>query len=387
MFLDYTSEQALIAETARDFVQREIVPLDERYDFDRPITREEFREIWQGLLPALLRLMQGMDPSELDYISLGIFIEELFKANPSLACTIGMALGPAGTLYLFASDELKARYVPLIISGQKIGCTAVTEPDVGSNPAEVKCTAVRDGDGYVLNGTKTWISCAHISDIAMVTCRIREDGEETPGIVLVDREESPYASSELPHLGLKGFPTGELYFDDCRVPLHNRIKGKQGKGDKEGLRMVFQGFEYARTAMALGAVAMAQAAFEHAVSYAGERRQWGKFIGEHQMIQEMITDMATAIDCARLLAYRALSLLQQGKRCDREACMAKYFATEMAVEVTSKAIQIHGANGLSEEFAVERLFRDARMFTIPDGTTQIQKLIVARDILGLSAFS
>ncbi|RJP30049.1 MAG: acyl-CoA dehydrogenase [Actinobacteria bacterium] len=387
MFLDYSEEQLLIAETARDFVRREIEPLGERYDFNKPITREEFREIWQGLLPALLRLTEGMDMGDLDYVSLGIFIEELFKANPSLACTIGMAIGPAGTLHLFASDELKARYIPLIVSGQKIGCTAITEPNVGSNPAEVQSTAVLDGDAYLLNGTKTWISCAHISDIAMVTCRIREDGSEAPGILLVDREESPYASSELPHLGLKGFPTGELYFDDCRVPRENRIGGKQDKGDREGLRMVFQGFEYARTAMALGAVAMAQAAFEHAVSYARERRQWGKLIGEHQMIQEMITDMATAIDCARFLAYRTLSLLQQGKRCDREACMAKYFATEMAVEVTSKAIQIHGANGLSEEYPVERIFRDARMFTIPDGTTQIQKLIVARDILGLSAFN
>jgi alkylation response protein AidB-like acyl-CoA dehydrogenase len=131
---------------------------------------------------------------------------------------------------------------------------------------------------------------------------------------------------------------------------------------------------------------MAQASFEHAVAYAKERRQWGKLIGEHQMIQEMITDMAASIDTARLLAYRALSLLQQGKRCDREASMAKYYATEMAIDVTSKAIQIHGANGLSEEYPVERIFRDARMFTIPDGTTQIQKLIVARDILGLSAF-
>lgn len=386
MFLDYTEEQRLMAETARNFVAREILPLDQRYDFSRPITREEFREIWQGLLPALMRLTEGIDVSELDYISLGIFLEEIFKANPSLACTIAMALGPAGMLHLFGGEGLKKKYIPLIISAQKIGCSAITEPDVGSNPAEVRSTAVLDGDSYVLNGTKTWISCAHISDLAVVTCRLREGGEESLGLLLVDREVSPYESSELPHLGLKAFPTGELYFSDCVVPRENRIGGT-GKGKSKGdLKMVFQGFEYARTGMAIGAVAMAQAAFEHAVAYARERRQWGKFIGEHQMIQEMIADMATSIETARLLAYRALSLLQQGKRCDREASMAKYYATEMAVEVTSKAIQIHGANGLSEEYPVERIFRDARMFTIPDGTTQIQKLIVARDILGLSAF-
>ena len=387
MFLDYTEEQRMISEVAKDFVAREIIPLSERYDFNRPITREEYREIWQGLLPALTRLAEGIDLSDLDYVSLGIFVEEVFKANPSLACTIGMALGPAVTLNLFASRELKSRYVPLMLSGQKIGCTAITEPNVGSNPAEVQSTAVLDGDHYVLNGTKTWISCAHISDLAAVTCRIREDGNEGIGLLLVDREVSPYESAELPHLGLKGFPTGELYFSDCHVPRGNRIGGGEKSGDKGGLKMVFQGFEYARTAMAIGAVAMAQSAFEHAVAYARERRQWGKLIGEHQMIQEMIADMATSIETARLLAYRALSLLQQRKRCDREASMAKYYATEMALEVTSKAIQIHGANGLSEEYPLERIFRDARMFTIPDGTTQIQKLIVARDILGLSAFN
>jgi len=386
MFLDYTEEQCLMAEMARDFVAKEILPLNKRYDFNRSITREEFREIWQGLLPALMRLTEGIDVSELDYISLGIFLEEIFKANPSLACTIAMALGPAGMLHLFGGEGLKKRYIPLIISAQKIGCSAITEPDVGSNPAEVKSTAVLDGDSYVLNGTKTWISCAHISDLAVVTCRLREGGEESLGLLLVDREVSPYESSELPHLGLKAFPTGELYFSDCRVPRENRIGGTGKSKSKGDLNMVFQGFEYARTGMAIGAVAMAQAAFEHAVAYARERRQWGKFIGEHQMIQEMIADMATSIETARLLTYRALSLLQQGKRCDREAAMAKYYATEMAVEVTSKSIQIHGANGLSEEYPVERIFRDARMFTIPDGTTQIQKLIVARDILGLSAF-
>jgi alkylation response protein AidB-like acyl-CoA dehydrogenase len=386
MFLDFTEEQRLIKEMAKDFVAKEIHPLDERYDFNRPITREEFRKIWQGLLPALMRLTEGIDISELDYVSVGIFLEELFKANPSLICTIGMALGPAGMLQLFGSDELKKKYTPLIISGQKIGCAAITEPDVGSNPAEIKSTAVLNGDSYVLNGTKTWISCADISDIAAVTCRIREGEDEQIGILVVDREISPYESSELPHMGLKAFPTGELYFSDCVVPKENRIGGSSKGKAKGDLKMVFEGFEYARTGMALGSVAMAQDAFEHAVAYAQERRQWGKLIGEHQMIQEMITDMATSIETARLLAYRALSLLQQGKRCDREASMAKYYATEMAIDVTSKAIQIHGANGLSEEYPVERIFRDARMFTIPDGTTQIQKLIVARDILGLSAF-
>ena len=153
----------------------------------------------------------------------------------------------------------------------------------------------------------------------------------------------------------------------------------------EGYKKVLQAFEFARSMMAIGSVAMAQAAIEASVKYANERKQFGKYIGEFQMIQEMICDMATETEAARLLAYRALSPIQSGKRADMEGCMAKQYATEMAIRVTSKAIQIHGAYGLSEEFPVERLFRDARMFTVPDGTTQIQKLVVARSILGLSA--
>jgi len=387
LFLDFTEEQRMIKEMAKEFAEKEIMPLYDLYDFGRPLTNSEYKEIWGRLQPAFMRVIQGMDVSDLDFISIGIFIEEVFKANPSLACTIGMAIGPAGMVSMYGNAEQKAKFVPPIILGQKIGCSAITEPEVGSNPSAVQTTAVPDGDYYVINGSKTWISNGSISDIVALVCRFKDEDGYNIGTIIVDREESPYDSSELPHLGLKAFPTSELFFTDCRVRKENRLGSGKGSGEKpqKGLAMVFEGFEYARTAMALGAVAMAQAAFEHAVKYAKERKQWGKFIGEHQMIQEIITDMATAIDTARLLAYRALSLLQQGKRCDKEASMAKYYATEMAVEVTSKAIQVFGANGLSEEFPVERLFRDARMFTIPDGTTQIQKLIVARSILGLNA--
>jgi alkylation response protein AidB-like acyl-CoA dehydrogenase len=387
LFVDYTDEQLMIAQMARDFADSEIRPLDDLFDFDRPLTNPEYKEIWARLQPALARVVKGMDFSDIDFVSIGIFVEEMFKANPSLVCTIGMALAPAGMLYMYGDDEQK-KIVPRIISGEKIGCTAITEPDVGSNPAEVQTTAVRDGDSYVINGTKTWISNGSISDLATVICRFKDGEDYSLGAIIVDRCESPYESNELPHLGLKAFPTSELFFSDCRVPAGNRLGGG-GSGAKgsRGLSMVFQGFEYARTLLALSSVAIAQAAFEHAVEYAKQRRQWGKYLGEHQMIQEMIADMSVSIDMARLLVYRALSLLQQGKRCDREAASAKFYATEMAVDVTSRAIQILGANGLSDEFPVERLFRDARMLTIPDGTTQIQKLIVARCILGLSAFS
>jgi alkylation response protein AidB-like acyl-CoA dehydrogenase len=387
VFVDYIVEQEMVREMAGEFMRREIEPLDKEYDFSRPLTRPEVKEIWKKLYPAFRRMAEGIDLKDLDYVSLGIVAEELFKANPSLACVMAISLSPILMLDMAGRPELKESYVPLLLSGEKIGCFAITEPDVGSNPAEVRCAAVAEGGRFSVNGTKTWISNGSISDLAVLVARVRKDGDEGIGILLVDREVSPYDSRELPHLGLKAFPTSELYFTDCPVPLENLLVGGGG-GTKAsaGLRAVFRGFEVMRTLMALGSVGMAQSALDHSIAYARQRRQWGKLIGEHQMIQEMIVEMATRIECARLLAYRALSLLQQGKRCDRQTSMAKFYATEMAVQVTSMAIQIHGANGLSEEFPLERLFRDARMFTIPDGTTQMQKLIVGRDLLGLSAF-
>jgi acyl-CoA dehydrogenase len=385
MFLDYSDEQRMVAQTVKEFVSKHIAPINERYNFGRALIRDELREIWDSLVPEMMRLGEGFDLSGLDYISLAILLEELFKANPSLTFTILLAIAPAGTLFLYGNPGLKEKYIPLILSGNKIGCTAITEPDVGSNPAEVRSTAILEGDTYILNGTKTWITCAEISDLAIVTCRLREEKSERIGLLLVDRELSPYDSSGLSHLGLKGVPTGELYFNDCRVPVANRI-GSGESASKGDLGIVLHGFEYMRVVVGLAAVALARDALEHSISYAKQRRQWGKYIGEHQMIQEMITDMATSVECARLLVYRALSLLQQGKRCEREACMAKYFATEMAAEVASKAVQIHGGNGLSQDYPIERIFRDARMLTVPDGTTQIQKLIIGRELLGLSAF-
>lgn len=389
VYLDFTEEQQMIAQMAREFAEKEITPLDEDYDFNRPLTNPEYKEIWSRLQPAFARVISDMDLSDLDFIAIGLFVEEIFKANPSLVCTVGMALAPAGMIYMYGNEEQKERFVPPILAGRKIGCTAITEPDVGSNPAAIQTTAVRDGDSYIVNGTKTWISNGSISDVVALICRFSDGDDLSMGTLMVDREESPYESNELPHIGLKAFPTSELFFTDCPVPAANRLGGGNpggGKGSK-GLSMVFQGFEYARTLLALGSVSIAQASFEYATAYAKERKQWGKYLGEHQLIQEMITDMSVSIETARFLVYRALSLIQAKKRCEREASMAKFYATEMAVEVTSKAIQIMGANGLSDEFPLERLFRDARMLTIPDGTTQIQKLIVARCHLGLGAFS
>jgi alkylation response protein AidB-like acyl-CoA dehydrogenase len=400
MFLDYTEEQAMFKETVRRFVDHEIIPLEKEYDMNQPFSKEDIKSLWKKILPLVWDPTQGAgilsttphdgNPSagimgtgiEVDLISIGIILEEMFRGNPSLISTIAMSIAPAGPIMMSSNQALKDRYVSPLLMGEKIGCTSLTEPDYGSNSRDMKTTAVLNGDHWVVNGTKAWISNATISDLTILSCRCDDgDGHLYTAQLLVDRDESPYETRELSHMGLKAFPTGEIVFEDVKVPRSNKLSGRK-ECQGEGYKKTLMGFEIARTIMAIGAVGMAQAAIDASLKYARQRRQFGKFIGEFQMIQEMLCDMLTMTEAARLLAYRSLSLIQVGKKAEAAAAMAKQYATEMAVEVTSKAIQIHGAYGLSEEFPVERLFRDARMFTIPDGTTQIQKLIVARAALG-----
>jgi alkylation response protein AidB-like acyl-CoA dehydrogenase len=243
-------------------------------------------------------------------------------------------------------------------------------------------SATLDGDHYVLNGTKTWITNGGISDLALVFASTdRSKGARGISCFLVDRSESPFTSRELPKLGCRSCPTSELSFDDCRVPKENLI-GTPGSAYVLALSELAK----LRVAVGIGAVGLAQAALDAAIKYAQERKQFGRPIGSFQLVQEMIADMAILTDAARFICYRALYLIGKGQTPFKEASMAKAYSTEMAVEVTSKAIQVHGAYGISEEYPVERYFRDARTLTFPDGATQIQKLVIGRELLGISAF-
>jgi alkylation response protein AidB-like acyl-CoA dehydrogenase len=232
-----------------------------------------------------------------------------------------------------------------------------------------------------LSGRKIWISNGCHADLALVVARTGDGGDAPLSRFLVDREPAGFQSREIETIGLRGFSTAELVFDDTLVPKANLI-GRAGDGLADSLI----DFGATRCYAAIGAVGVARAALEAAVAYARQRVQWGQPIAGHQLIQAHIAQMATQLDCARLLTLRAADLIDRGMRCDAETSMAKYFATEAAVRITSAAIQVHGAIGLSAELPVERYFRDARMMTIPDGTSEIQKLIIARDILGVAAF-
>lgn len=362
----------------REGLEEDIKPLGDRYtDNQLPL----------DLLPEFVKTLRGhgypIDDSS-DEVTSALASEELARVFPSLEGCLMISQACAHYITEAGTPELRERAVPGLLAGEKIGCVASTEPNHGSNNAAMQTRAVLQGDEYVINGRKRWISNADISDYAVVLCRVGTDGSQQEiRPIIVERERSPYQTRDLPKLGLKAFVTSEMIFEDCRVPRENCIGPA---GSLKNLQLIFRKLQWSRCRMAVISVGIARAALEASVAYARQRRQFGRPIGEFQLIQDKIYNMATEIDASRLLIHRALTSIQEDRRSDREASMAKAYATEMAVRVTSEAIQIHGANGLSPDYPIERHFRDARALTIAEGTTEIHKLVVARSVLGLSAF-
>lgn len=385
MDFDFTEEQRMLRKNIRDFLDREIAPIVDERERHGPFTREEVVGFIKKLMPfgvyigALPEAYGGMG---LNNVTMGLLNEELSRVWASLAATIGIAqLAPKNIAS--AAEELQKKLLPDIKEGELIGCSAITEPNAGSDAVHLETTAVLDGDAYLINGTKTWISNGTIADICMLLAVTdRSKGPLGISTIVVEKAASPWESKELHKIGWRCFPTGEMYFTDCRVPKANLIVTDTASGYKRTM----QEFEVARSGMAVMAAGICQAAIEAAINYARDRKQFGRPIGSFQMIQEMIADMIIETEAARLLGYRAFYLIDKGVRARLESSMAKAYACEAAIRVTSRAIQIHGAVGLSDEYPVERYFRDARMLTIPDGTTQIQKLIVGRESIGIRAF-
>jgi alkylation response protein AidB-like acyl-CoA dehydrogenase len=387
MILELNEEQKILQKNARDFMEREIIPIADEYDRKyHPLPKDVALGLLKKLAP-LGYVGSTLPPDHggqgLDLISYAVRGEELARAYVSLGMIVLMQDGGVlPVLGAHGTPEQKAKYIPKIMSLEKISCFCLTEPDVGSGARDLTTTAVLNGDHYIVNGTKTWITNGGISDLAIVFASTdRSKGARGISALLVDRAESPFTTRELPKLGCRSCPTSELNFEDCRVPRRNLI-GTEGSAYLLALSELAK----LRVAVGIGAVGLAQASIEAAVKYARERKQFGRPIGSFQLIQEMIADMAMMTDAARFLCWRALYLTGKGEVCWKEASMAKAYSTEMAVQVTSKAIQVHGAYGISEEYPVERYFRDARTLTFPDGATQIQKLIIGRELLGISAF-
>lgn len=378
-----TEEQRMLKASLREFLDREITPIASERDAKGALTRDELTAYNRKLMPFGFYI--GGLPMEygglnLDHKTYGMIYEELAGSWAGLAGAVNLTdLGLFESM-VFTVERVKEKFLPRVKSGEVIAAAAFTEPDVGSDTRSVETTAVLDGDYYVVNGMKEWISNGSTCDICAVM--VQTDKSQGPlGIrmILVDKEESPFETRELPKLGLHAFPTAEMAFNDCRVPKENMIP-------LTSYGSMMAGFDAVRPMWGFHATGIAQASLDASVKYAQERVQWGKPIGKFQLIQNMIYEMFADIESSRLLCYRVADMLDKGEKCRKEASLAKAFATDAAVRVTSLAIEIHGAYGYSQEYPLERYFRDARTWTHPDGTNQIQRLVVAGEILKMRAY-
>jgi acyl-CoA dehydrogenase len=382
MNFNFTDEQLMLKKTIRKISQEVLEPAIKKQGTEKPFPKEFVHQMLKTLQP--FGFLNGTIPIEqggmgLDPLTMGLMLEEL---PVEIFLNVMVAAGGPKTLAASSNEHLKEKCLPGLLSGDKISATAITEPNVGSNPTGLQTTAYLDGDHYVINGTKIFISNGHIADYVSVVVQLdKSQGSKGMATLLVDREESSFESKVVDTIGDRTNNLGELFFDNVRVPKENLLVSMGGGKDYINYK-----FDRARASISVFPINIAQRALDHSIKYAKERMQFGKPIGSFQLIQKMLADMKTDIDCARFLTYRALSMLGAGKKCSLEASMAKQFSTEMALRVTSNAIQIHGAYGLTTEFPVEALYRSARMLTIPDGTTQINKLVMGRELTGLKAF-
>jgi alkylation response protein AidB-like acyl-CoA dehydrogenase len=380
MDFELSEEQRLWQGVVRDFVAKEVKPKAKEVDETGEFNWEAVRKMGPlGLLG--LNIPEEYGGSGVDAISAAIAIEELGFGCGSTALAIaahnGLGCAPVA---LFGSQELKQRYLPRVASGEgRLAALALTEPGAGSDlKGGVKTKAIVKLDQWVINGSKMWCTNASIADFIVTLVRTDPGGGSNSLSLILVPTDTPGLHIGPPEkkMGLKGSPTHAVIYDDVRVPIDHRV-GQVG----EGLHQTLTVLDGGRIGIGALAVGLAQAALDEAVKYAKERETFGQLIANHQAIQWMLADAATEIQAARWLVYAAAWLKSQGKPFNKEASMGKLFATEMAERVTRNAIQVHGGYGYSREFPVERIYRDARLMTIGEGTSEIQRLVIARHML------
>jgi len=374
--------QRILQKEIRRFLEKEMAPLVNEYEYERkPLTKEIIKKLEPfGFTRAIVPEERG---GLGDFVSYFIMIEELSRVWGSLRTLISVTSLAAYTIAMRGTKEQRDKFLPGLFSLDILACFALTEPNVGSDASAVETTAERKGDYYVINGSKTMITGGSMADVVCLYATVdRSKKEKGITAFLVKKGETEFEASNIKKMGMHSSVLSELSFDDSRVPIENRL-GEEG----EGLRIALIGLNIGRVAVSFGAVGIAQAALDAAISYAKKRVQFGKPIGGFQLVQEMIVDMALKVDAARLLSLRAAKLLNRGAECRREASFAKLFSTEIMMDVANKAIQVHGGYGYTEEYPVERYYRDGRHLTLAEGTSEIQKLIIGRDILGISAIT
>jgi butyryl-CoA dehydrogenase len=376
--LELSEEQQLLQKSVREFAEAEVKPLAKENDETGKFPRGLFQKAAElGLTGVAIPEAEG--GAGMDHISYAIVIEEISR----VCASTGVILSVQNSLYCdpihrFGTEDQKKKFLLPFARGEKIGCYALTEPQAGSNAAALTTKAVRKDDKYVINGTKAWITNGGAADAAIVYVNTQpEKGEKGITALVVEKGTPGFAvGKEEKKLGIHATACTELSFSDCEVPAGNRI-GEEGEGYKVALSTLDGG----RIGIAAQATGIAQGAFEAALSYAQQRQAFGHPIADFQAIQFMLADMATEIDAARLLLRRAAWKQDSGARFSMEAAIAKLFASEMSTRVAHKAIQIHGGYGYSSEYPVERAYRDARITEIYEGTSEIQRLVIAAWVL------
>jgi len=367
-----------IQKLAREFAQSRIAPnvmkYDETSEFPWEIANELAAMGFMGIM--FPEEYEGSNLSILDY---AIIVEEISKADPSMGLTVASHNGLCTNhIYTFSNEELKKKYVPDLASGRKLGAWGLTESVSGSDAGSMATSAVKDGDYYILNGSKSFITQGGVGQTAVVTA-VTDKTKGSRGIsaFIVEKGFEGFSVGKKENkLGMRSSDTCELVFDNCKVPAANLI-GKEGEGFKQCMQILDGG----RISIAALSVGIAQAALEHSVKYSKQRKQFGKSLSEFQGIQFKIADMATEVEAARLLTYKAAVMRDEGKDFKFAASLAKYYASEIACKATNEAIQIHGGYGFIKEFPVEKLYRDVKLTTIGEGTSEVQKMIMARALV------
>jgi butyryl-CoA dehydrogenase len=370
-----TEEHAMIRDALRSFAQERLAPNAARWDREHHFPQAELKEL--AALGAFgVAVPEAYGGAGLDYVSLSLVLEEIAAGDGGTSTIISVNNCPVCSIaMMYANEAQKQQWLVPLAQGTMLGAFALTEPHTGSDASALRTTAVRDGDSYVINGAKQFITSGKYGDVAIVLAVTDKAAGKrgisafwvptsTPGYIVAGVEQK---------MGQHSSDTAQILFDNCRIPLENLI-GEEGQGYKIAL----SGLEGGRIGIASQAVGMARAAFEAAVAYAKDRESFGKAIFEHQAVQFKLAEMATKIEAARQLIHHAASMKDAGLPCLKEAAMAKLFASEMAERVVSDAMQIHGGYGYVSDFPVERIYRDVRVCQIYEGTSDIQKILIAR---------
>jgi len=374
----YSDEQRQLQRTIRDFAEREIGPHVREWDEHSTFPEAVIRKCGEmGLMGSIFPMEYG--GADYGYVEYALMIEELARVDPSVALIVAAHTSLCSNhLYIAGTEDQRQKYMPKLTSGEWLGSWSLTEPEAGSDAGGTRTSAVPDGDGWIINGAKTFTTNAHYAQLCVAMAATdRSKSHHGISAFLVEATTPGFKTGKKEDkLGMRASDTGEVIFRDCRVP-GDALLGEPGEGFIDALRVLDGG----RISIAALSVGIAQGAFEAALKYSKQRKQFGRFISEFQAIQFKLADMATEIEAARLLVQRAAWLKDMDKSVNRESAMAKLYASEMAVRVCNEAVQIHGGYGFTKDYPVEKFYRDVKLMTIGEGTSEIQKLVIARQLL------